>query len=246
MKNTKNIKNINNSKNNITRGIFLGLLLASSYTCLEAMFVLQDVQHQGLMEACRCGYLDQVNRILLENSDIEINRFHMGFTALCQASVLGYLEIVERLLAHPNIDINKSNQGTKALCLASMFGKLEVVKRLITVPGLNVNTSDHQSITPLQHALDNGHTKIADLLRAQVDGSSTVDRTDMGSVDYFFQDKNFELSPVNNGVSLERLSAIPEEFLPLEDSKAIENWVSALNSDLDKMDPVTEPEIGSV
>jgi ankyrin repeat protein len=76
-----------------------------------------------------------------------------------------------RLLLTTAIDLDHVNKlGWTALLEAVILGDggarhTEIVRMLLAA-GANVNLSDHQGMTPLQHAMQRGQGAVAALLRA--------------------------------------------------------------------------------
>jgi len=127
-----------------------------------------------LQYAVRGGHYDVV-RVLLEHPGIDVNHCRKGewppFMTSCFPSREDQLDIMELLLADKRVDINYNCCGSSALWKAAVMGQLETIRRLIA-SGRTLDCELKGSIgrgppttTPLQIATEQGHAKVAELLR---------------------------------------------------------------------------------
>lgn len=92
------------------------------------------------------------------------------------AAALGHKEclelIVEAVKGNEDFGINEYGSYGPAIALAVRHGHVDCVKLLIAVPGINLNCESFwddeagKHITPLQYAISQGKTEIAEILRA--------------------------------------------------------------------------------
>tara|TARA_Y100000816_G_C26085482_1_gene572713 strand:- start:726 stop:1019 length:294 start_codon:yes stop_codon:yes gene_type:complete len=73
----------------------------------------EELENGGLSElhtACRDGDIATVERLLLENPKLDVNKATPTYnmTPLYIASLKNYPDIVQKLLTHPEIDMDKS------------------------------------------------------------------------------------------------------------------------------------------
>lgn len=91
-------------------------------------------------------------------------------TVLHHAAECGDDEVVAFLLAYPNIDVSPVDEGGDELCYAQPLhyaaynGHADVVKLLVEYEETELNTYDGIGLTPLQEAVVQGHTSVAELL----------------------------------------------------------------------------------
>lgn len=91
-------------------------------------------------------------------------------TALIPACERGHVEIVKMLTQTPYFPIDHINKlGWTALLETIILGDgsqkyVTIVQQLIEA-GCDIHITDNNGVTPLQHALKNGHTKIINLLK---------------------------------------------------------------------------------
>ncbi len=127
------------------------------------------MQNSPVLLAGASGYLDILRLTLAANPNFTVyNRF--GGTALIPACERGHVEVVRELLK-TTIDVNHVNRlGWTALLEAILLSDggpphQEIVTMLLAA-GANPNLADHDGVTPLRHARQKGHRRIADLLVA--------------------------------------------------------------------------------
>ncbi len=116
------------------------------------------------------GYLDILQLTIQAGADPTIlNRY--GGTALIPAAEHGHVEIIKELLSNTQININHINKlGWTALMEAIILNNgnstQQTVVQLLIEYGADVNISDHDDVTPLQHAKQRGFKEIEQLLLA--------------------------------------------------------------------------------
>lgn len=98
---------------------------------------------------------------------LQPNKFRNGGnTALIQASIAGFLEVVRLLLQLPGIEVNRHNNGhMTALHMAVENGQVEVVRCLLCVQGVDVRYPNKRGKTPLDTAMEAGFGIIVDDLK---------------------------------------------------------------------------------
>ena len=149
-----------------------------------------------LMTASFYGHIEIVKYLIDEGADVNASRLYGNITALNEASQRGHDKIVQLLIKHGAIDsslidasavgdlekvsklieqgsdINqRAYRGTTALLKASSNGHLEIVKLLIK-SGAKVNTQDMYGQTALMLSSYDGHLDIVKLL---VDSGADID-----------------------------------------------------------------------
>jgi ankyrin repeat protein len=114
------------------------------------------------LHTCCCdGDVNELDRLLgNEHYRRQINDIGCdGYTLLCWASSMGYLEIVQVLINH-GADVNKKDRyGSPPLNDASICGHLDIVKELIK-NGASINGRDTNGETPLHVASTRGYSEI--------------------------------------------------------------------------------------
>lgn len=75
-------------------------------------------------------------------------------TPLFRATKMGYLEVVQLLLAAPDIDVNAVNNvfNRTPLSVAAETGYQSIVQLLLQGPGVDLDVEDEHSMTPLDTA----------------------------------------------------------------------------------------------
>ena len=155
----KNTKNIRNSKTNITRGMFLSMLLIGPGQYLHAGLALsrQLINRniwEELVKACNDENVLEVQRLLATPSSIDINKFYKEKTLLHHATDKRNAEMVRMLLTVPNIDVNKLHKsyGCTPLWDALHYGLSDIAKMLLEMPSIDVNAAKFGNSTCLGHA----------------------------------------------------------------------------------------------
>ena len=88
-----------------------------------------------------------------------------GRTALLEACLFGYLEIVRYLVEHCNVDVNaKTKSGHDALLEASAFGNLETVQYLVEQCHADLRAQSTDGSTALNRAIDCSNLAIVEYL----------------------------------------------------------------------------------
>jgi len=136
-------------------------------------FSEQTTDPLSLVDACYCGDMEKIERIL--GSGVDINaRDKDGVTALAYASDRGHTEIVKKLLAN-GAEVNlKSNIGCTALMNAAYMGHVGIVNILIA-NGADVNAQSYNGTTALMNAAARGHMEIVEVLLAHNADMNTHD-----------------------------------------------------------------------
>ena len=109
----------------------------------------------------------EVVQILLRAPEIDVNKANeFEETPLHYPAEQGNTEVVQILLGATEIDVNKVELygGETPLHYAAEQGKSEVVKALLNAQGIDVNLADKWTRTPLEIAVEKGHTAIVTLL----------------------------------------------------------------------------------
>lgn len=128
-----------------------------------------DQQDSAYLLASARGYIEILRATLAAGADLKsTNRY--GGTALIPACHYGHVETV-RLLLGTAIDVDHVNRlGWTALLEAVILGDggapYQEIVRLLLARGARPRLADAQGVTPLQHALQRGQARVADLLRA--------------------------------------------------------------------------------
>jgi len=135
-------------------------------------------RHLNLYEAAESGDIEAVKQHLADGTDIELKCTGCGSTALGHAAKNGHKEIAEILIAEGADVSAKTDDGGTPLHLAALNGHKEIVE-LIIAKGADVNAKIEKTgdevgltsteiflvLTPLDWAIEDNHTEIADLLR---------------------------------------------------------------------------------
>ncbi|MBC6975395.1 ankyrin repeat domain-containing protein [Bacillus sp. Xin] len=114
------------------------------------------------------GYLEILKLTIDAGADPTLtNRY--GGTALIPAAEHGYIEVIKELLTRTNIDVNHvNNLGwtalMEAIVLSDSSKEQQQVIRLLIEHGADVNISDHDGVTPLQHARTHKFKEIEEIL----------------------------------------------------------------------------------
>ena len=128
-----------------------------------------DQQDSAYLLAGARGYIEILRATLAAGADLtSTNRY--GGTALIPACHYGHVETV-RLLLGTAIEVDHVNRlGWTALLEAVILGDggapYQEIVRLLLARGAKPRLADAQGVTPLQHALQRGQARVADLLRA--------------------------------------------------------------------------------
>jgi ankyrin repeat protein len=118
-----------------------------------------------LHEAALKGHREIVE-LLLERGAAVNARNSSGATPLHDAALAGRLAVIEILLRHgAEIDARDRDAGATPLHQAASWGRREAVELLIA-KGAAVDLRNKAGVSPLQAAMQNGHTETADCLRS--------------------------------------------------------------------------------
>jgi ankyrin repeat protein len=111
----------------------------------------QDDLKKIYRDATFKGDVDSLKECIRKGINCEVETYG-GSNALIDASMIGYLDIIEYLTKECKFDVEKSDCfGRTALHFASDFGRLEIVKYLIEVCHANFE-SNMNGWTALHHA----------------------------------------------------------------------------------------------
>ncbi|MGE7903317.1 ankyrin repeat domain-containing protein [Peribacillus sp. NPDC094092] len=130
--------------------------------------ILDDMKNNPFLYAGAEGYIEILKLTIEAGTDPTItNRY--GGTALIPASEHGYVDVIKELLTKTDIDVNHvNNLGWTALMEAIVLndggGKQQQAIQLLIEHGADVNITDHNNITPLQHAREKGFKEIEQIL----------------------------------------------------------------------------------
>ena len=117
-------------------------------------------------DAARKGNIVTVKQYLASGTDVDAKDDYFGLTSLHHAAKAGHKEIAE-LLIEKGADVNAANNTlgfTPLHYYATGNGHKEIVVLLVT-EGADVNAKDKGGTTPLDRAVRDKRTEIADLLR---------------------------------------------------------------------------------
>lgn len=119
-----------------------------------------------LYYACQNGNLEDVKRLLILTSDVNIGDPTFWMTPFSIACKNGHIEIVKYLLLHGKyIDYNKVDRhGCSPLFHACVERHLKVVHALVKDYRINVNKPTNQNMTPLNMACEAQEPNIVSLL----------------------------------------------------------------------------------
>ncbi|KAK7213742.1 hypothetical protein V2G26_020920 [Clonostachys chloroleuca] len=146
---------------------------------LEGLNVNQDGSpgRTPLLIVISQGGHEQVLQHLLAREDLDVNIKVDGYTALHQAAMNGFTDVVEALLTREDIHIQTIGpNGFSALTAAADKGDFEMVKVLLD-HGADIDGNYKGSITPLRVASTRSHPEVARLLLergAKADGPNQL------------------------------------------------------------------------
>lgn len=108
---------------------------------------------------------------LLQSPDVDVNAADVdGVAPVHRAVLLGDVDVVAALTRHRWIRLNVCDgRGNSHLHYANMLsdeeGRVRMVKYLLTLKDIDVNLRNSDGLTPLEQAMDLGHTRTVQLLR---------------------------------------------------------------------------------
>jgi ankyrin repeat protein len=126
-----------------------------------------DIHDSAFLLAGAEGYLEILRLTLKHGADLKsVNRY--GGTALIPACHHGHVEAVRELLNTAIAIDHVNNLGWTALLEAVILGNggpgyVEIVQLLVDHRA-DLNLADRNGVTPLAHAKQRGHTRIASIL----------------------------------------------------------------------------------
>ncbi|GAB2540971.1 ankyrin repeat domain-containing protein [Gracilibacillus alcaliphilus] len=133
-----------------------------------------DVQNDHLdnvlLYAGAEGMIEIVKLAIDAGADTTItNRF--GGTALIPAAERGHVDVVKELLVHSDVDVNHiNNLHWTALLEAVLLGdggtSHQEIVQLLVDHGADMTIGDREGVTPLEHAIKNDYSEIAEILKA--------------------------------------------------------------------------------
>ena len=130
-----------------------------------AEFLLSKGAVLDICTASMLGKTDPVKAFLRADlSQAQATGAH-GIPVLFYPAITGQREVAEILLAH-GADVNAVEGGNTPLHGAALFGRADMAAWLLD-HGAKVNALDFRGKTPLQHAVERGHTAVANLLRSR-------------------------------------------------------------------------------
>ncbi len=119
----------------------------------------------ALFQAAENGHAECV-RLLVNAPGINVNVTNDNReTPLYTAARYGHADCVRELLKARNIEVNSPNlSGATPLCIAAYKGHVDCVASLLSAPNIDV-TLMRYDMTPLEYAIEQGHTACARLIR---------------------------------------------------------------------------------
>ena len=109
------------------------------------------------------GRTDDVVRFLAHDPELVRQRGVHSMPILFFPAASGRGDVAE-LLVERGAEINDGAGGNTALYAAAYFGRLEMAEWLLE-RGADASATDYQGKTPLQVAEENGHSRVAEMLR---------------------------------------------------------------------------------
>jgi ankyrin repeat protein len=137
--------------------------------CVSTVLANNDVNKKNLLDVAKQGSVWEVKKLLELGVDVNMQGSG-GRTALHVASMLGFAEIVEILIAHKaNVNCVDVDNATPLHMAVLWFGKENVLKALLNA-GADPNIRDKNGTTPLFYAATGRRAKssrvVVDLLMA--------------------------------------------------------------------------------
>ncbi len=130
--------------------------------------LIKNIFKETLHKACFKGNIEAVKQFLADGADVNV-KDKGGFTPLQWATIEGHKEIAE-LLIDNGADVNaKNDSGSTPLHSAASLGYKEIIELLIAkdadVNAEVVSKTRYNGRTPLDEAIVDNETEIADLIR---------------------------------------------------------------------------------
>lgn len=99
---------------------------------------------------------------LVKSTDVDLNGKNIyGWSPICEAAGLGYVEAFDILMSTGRIDISRSNPQ----CVAAEAGRMEILRKLKEIPNINWNAQKQFTLqTPLMVAAENGRADVVKFL----------------------------------------------------------------------------------
>ncbi len=125
-----------------------------------AQYLLSQGAPLHICAAAMLGLTEDVARLLRDDPSLSTAKGAHGITVMYHAALSGKPKVAELLVS------NGGGEGVDhALHAAVRFGHTDMVRWLLEHGVKNVNAPSFDSKTPLQAAVEGGHTEIADMLR---------------------------------------------------------------------------------
>lgn len=128
-----------------------------------AEFLLAAGAPLDLCASAMLGHAEEVASFLVTDPALANGLGAHGLPALYHAAIAGHLNIAEMLLSQ-GADVNLGRGASTALHGAVAFSQLDMARWLLD-QGADPAATDYENKTPLDRALEQGHTALADLLR---------------------------------------------------------------------------------
>ncbi len=130
-----------------------------------AEFLVSKGAVVDICTASMLGRTDRVSEFLRADPALAHATGAHGIPVLFYPVIAGQREVAELLLRH-SADVNAVDGGNTPLHGAALFGRAEMAAWLLD-HGAKVNALDFRGKTPLQHAVERGHTAVVELLKSR-------------------------------------------------------------------------------
>ena len=128
-------------------------------------FLLNAGAPLDICTAAMLGDVERVEAFLREDPGLKDAKGAHGIPVMYYPAIIGNTVIAEILLEH-GADINAGEGGNTALHGAAMFGQAIMAEWLLA-HGANPDALDYEGKTPLEVAIKNGHSEVAEVLRRE-------------------------------------------------------------------------------